>query len=79
MALVATGSETPNISLTINELASSFMGKVEQQPKDQFTIDSTKEVVDSEEEQEGTDLSQSDDDSDKKTESDDSYFFRISK
>ena len=79
MALVATGSETPNISLTINELASSFMGKVEQQPKDQFTIDSTKEVVDSEEEQEGTGLSQSDDDSDKKTESDDSYFFRISK
>ena len=79
MALVATGSETPNISLTINELASSFMGKVEHQPKDQFTIDSTKEVVDSEEEQEGTGLSQSDDDSDKETESDDSYFFRISK
>jgi len=55
------------------------MGKVEHQPKDQFTIDSTKEVVDSEEEQEGTGLSQSDDDSDKETESDDSYFFRISK
>ena len=84
-APATTGAENPNASLTIDDLASSFMEKVEEQPEDQSTIDSTKEsdqeVVDSEEDQDGNVLSHNDDDTeaDSDEESDDSYFFRVSK
>jgi len=84
-APATTGAENPNASLTIDDLASSFMGKVEEQPEDQSTIDSTEEsdqeVVESEEEQDGNVFSQTDKETEKDSdeESDDSYFFRVSK
>ena len=84
-APATTGAENPNASLTIDDLASSFMEKVEEQTQDQSTIDSTEksdqEVVDSEEDQDGNVLSQSDTETeeDSDEESDDSYFFRVSK
>ena len=63
-APATTGAENPNASLTIDDLASSFMEKVEEQPEDQSTTDSTEEsdqeVVDSDEEQDGDVLSQTD-------------------
>jgi len=68
-APVTTGAENPNASLTIDDLASSFMEKVEEQPQDQSTIDSSEEsdqeVVDSAEDQDGNVLSQSDTETEK--------------
>ena len=70
-----TGADNTNAILSIEDLTSSFMGKVEDiQSEEQPTTDTvqepdTAEAVDSEEEQEGDVLSQSDD----------SYFFRVSK
>ena len=65
-APATTGAENHNASLTINDLASSFMEKVEEQTQDQSTIDSTEEsdqeVVDSAEDQDGNVLSHNDDD-----------------
>ena len=84
-APVTTGAENTNASLTIQDLANSFIGKVEEQPEDQSTIDSIEEsdqeVVDSEEDQDGNFFSQTDKETEKDSdeESDDSYFFRVSK
>ena len=69
------GADNTNAILTIQDLASSFMEKVEENKSEEPTetdaaeeTDAT-EAVESEEEQEGDVLSQSDN----------SYFFRVSK
>ena len=79
-APATTGAENPNASLTIDDLASSFMEKVEEnkseEPTETDAVEETDatEAVESEEEQEGDVLSQSDNDTEEDfvEESDDS-------
>ena len=81
-----TGADNTNAILSIEDLTSSFMGKVEEQSEEPTETDAveesdTTEAVESEEEQEGDVLSQSDNDTEEDSveESDDFYFFRVGK
>ena len=81
------GADNTNAILTIQDLASSFMEKVEENKSEEPTktdaaeeTDAT-EAVESEEEQEGDVLSQSDNDTEEDSveKSNEFYFFRVSK
>ena len=80
-----TGADNTNAILSEQDLASSFMEKVEEnkseEPTETDAVEETDatEAVESEEEQEGDVLSQQDQEEDSDEESDDSYFFRVSK